>query len=629
MTDAAPTLWRRLRYSRLRDVVRGRLDSSLDWRNAVGLAELPPELADAVRQVVGRTRLWRREKLDVATELVCHFQDGLEAGRLPDELLKSFGDPQAAAQLIGRAKRRGRSPLWKLARYGWMSAAALLFVYIVAGIWMAAGRPTVKTDYLAIMNKPSLEVPEDERAWPRIRDALLATGINTKDNIYTEVVTNDARPKPNNERSGELEQLIAAHPDAIAKLREAARMPHLAFVTATFHADFPQKDRDLFGVKVTPEDVEAARHATLNDRWLISTLLPHMQYLRISGELLATDAQRAAAAGERDVAFADVLALFGVSRHCEETPFMVNVLVAELVQRMARRVIQDTLTAHPELWKESQLRDMAHEIVGSRVDWRRGFDGERMCIYDSMQRIYTDNGHGDGRLALHVSGNRNLFQLLNEATGGRPTDSTILGNEAVAFMTMPAANLAVASRQETIDMYDRVTDRALARMGTPYWTWADEPSLDEQMKAITEGPINRFRYMFVSMLTPSYDRLLNRLTVSDGERQGALIGLALELYHRDEKRWPQSLAELSPRWLPEAPVDPLTGKPLHYKIVDDRPLVYSVGIDGDDDGGRLAKNKDGESHPEYAEPNYHSDRKDLGDSEKDGDWVLWTTAKSD
>ena len=81
MTDAICSLWHRLYFTRMRDVLRGRLDASLDWRQTVALAELPDELAEAVRQVVGRTRLWRREKVDVAAELVAHFQDGLAAGR--------------------------------------------------------------------------------------------------------------------------------------------------------------------------------------------------------------------------------------------------------------------------------------------------------------------------------------------------------------------------------------------------------------------------------------------------------------------------------------------------------------------------------------------------------------------
>ncbi len=90
MTDAISSFWHRLRYTRLRDALRGRLDSSLDWEGVIAIAGLPSELAGAVREVVSRTRLWRREKVDVAAELVAHFQDGLEAGRTPTDLVQSF-----------------------------------------------------------------------------------------------------------------------------------------------------------------------------------------------------------------------------------------------------------------------------------------------------------------------------------------------------------------------------------------------------------------------------------------------------------------------------------------------------------------------------------------------------------
>jgi hypothetical protein len=627
MSESVTSFWSGLRYTRLRDIVRGRFDASLDWRRTIAEADLPPELAEAVTQVVSRSRLWRREKVDIAAELVAHFQDGLAAGRTPTELLETFGAPEDTAQLIRRAKRRGRPSLWQIWHFGWITALALLVFYIVLGFWMAAGRPAVKTDYLALINKPALGVPEEQRAWPVYRDALLATGINPTEDLYTDLVTYDGQLNAKNDQAKALAKIVTDHPDAVAKLREAASMPKVAFVASPFHADFTQKDRDLFHVKVTPEETEAAKHATLNDRWLISTLLPHMQFLRSSGELLAADARRAAAAGDGKTAYDDVAAMYGVGRHCEETPFMISLLVAENIQKKARAAIRDILVHHPDVWNDDQLRNLAHLMVKARIDWRHGFDGERTCFYDSMQRVYTDNGDGDGRLALQVSRERNLFQLLHDVIGSGPNDPTIFQNEAVAFLSLPAANLAVASRKEMTDMYDRVTDRAMARMGTPYWSWADEPTLDDEMNALTDGPIDRFRYLFVRLLTPSYDTVLNRMTVSDAERDGVFIGIALELYHRANKKWPASLDELSPRWLPEVPVDRITGKPLHYKIVDDRPIVYSVGVDGDDDGGKLAKSSSGEVHPEYAEPpTLGIGHKPVPTAETNGDWVIWPTA---
>jgi hypothetical protein len=70
-------------HTRLRDALRGRLDASLDWRSLVADANLPFEIAETIRDVVRRTWLWRSEKVEIARELVAHFQDGLSTGRTP------------------------------------------------------------------------------------------------------------------------------------------------------------------------------------------------------------------------------------------------------------------------------------------------------------------------------------------------------------------------------------------------------------------------------------------------------------------------------------------------------------------------------------------------------------------
>jgi hypothetical protein len=606
--------------------MRGRLDASLDWQGIVALANLPPELTAAVQQVVSRSRLWRSEKVDVAAELVAHFQDGLEAGRTSADLLQSFGDPVAAALLIRRAKRRNRSMLWTIWHYGWMSLAGLFLLYVIAGLWMATRHPTVKVDYLANFNKPAQAVPENERAWPLYRDALLGMGVHQKSD-WSSLETLDAKPGDPNWKS--LEKYLTTHADSIVKLREAAAKPKLGFVTSTSQVDFTDKDRELFGVKLTKEQIEHDKNLSPKDRWLISALLPDLKSLRDTGFLLAADALRAAAAGDGHTAFADIQSLLGVSKHCEEMPFMVCILVADAIQNKARGAIQEILADYPKLWSDDQLRKLAHRLVAEQIDWRRGFEGERSCFYDSMQRIYTDDGHGDGHLALQVSRDQNLFQLLDTVTNGGDANASMFANAGVAFFTLPAANMVIGGRKEMIDTYDQVTDKALARLVSPYWTWAGEPSLENDVQVLKSGPLHGFRHFFVLLLTPSYDKFLNHVVASDGNRDGIFIGLALELYHREHGKWPESLAELSPRYLPKLPVDPISGKRLHYKIVNDRPTVYSVGVDGDDDGGRRAKSIRGESHPEYAEPKFYGKQDEVVRvSETDGDWVLWNAAKT-
>lgn len=66
----------------------------------------------------------------------------------------------------------------------------------------------------------------------------------------------------------------------------------------------------------------------------------------------------------------------------------------------------------------------------------------------------------------------------------------------------------------------------------------------------------------------------------------AAAGLAVERYRLATGHWPESLAGLVPAFLERVPEDPFTGAPLRYKRLDQGFVVYSVGEDGVDGGGK-------------------------------------------
>ncbi len=65
----------------------------------------------------------------------------------------------------------------------------------------------------------------------------------------------------------------------------------------------------------------------------------------------------------------------------------------------------------------------------------------------------------------------------------------------------------------------------------------------------------------------------------------AVLALASERFRLAHGRWPNSPAVLVPAYLSAEPFDPPTGGPLHYKQSGKRLIIYSVGLDGKDDGG--------------------------------------------
>jgi len=65
----------------------------------------------------------------------------------------------------------------------------------------------------------------------------------------------------------------------------------------------------------------------------------------------------------------------------------------------------------------------------------------------------------------------------------------------------------------------------------------------------------------------------------------ASCGLAVERYRLAHGALPEKLRDLVPRYIPDVPLDPFDGKPLRYRHLERGYAVYSVGLDGNDDGG--------------------------------------------
>jgi hypothetical protein len=64
------------------------------------------------------------------------------------------------------------------------------------------------------------------------------------------------------------------------------------------------------------------------------------------------------------------------------------------------------------------------------------------------------------------------------------------------------------------------------------------------------------------------------------------VGLALKLFKQKTGAYPETLDKLAPEFLDSIPVDPFTGKALVYRKVDDGFLLYSLGQNRRNDGGK-------------------------------------------
>jgi hypothetical protein len=54
----------------------------------------------------------------------------------------------------------------------------------------------------------------------------------------------------------------------------------------------------------------------------------------------------------------------------------------------------------------------------------------------------------------------------------------------------------------------------------------------------------------------------------------AATAVACERFRLKHDRWPRDLAELTPTFLPAVPQNPFDGKPIGYRVLQDRVAVY-------------------------------------------------------
>lgn len=96
----------------------------------------------------------------------------------------------------------------------------------------------------------------------------------------------------------------------------------------------------------------------------------------------------------------------------------------------------------------------------------------------------------------------------------------------------------------------------------------------------------RILHMMSAMLMPAQEKVARRHFIVLADRRLAATALAARLYAMEHGRFPATLEELAPKYLPAVPDDPMAdGKKLGYVAEAARPRLYSVGENGKDDGG--------------------------------------------
>lgn len=160
----------RVAFTPISELLRGRIAPIPTVESVISAASLPPPISELINRVVVKTRLWKREQLEVVRELISHFNEGREFGTSVENLVSDFGNPVTAAKLIRRSKKRNRSLIYRsTVRAGQifgLFVAIILFTYGVFAFRVFCYSPTLSMNYVADYNARVSAIPEQDRAWP-------------------------------------------------------------------------------------------------------------------------------------------------------------------------------------------------------------------------------------------------------------------------------------------------------------------------------------------------------------------------------------------------------------------------------------------------------------------------------
>ncbi len=622
MNDVFPTFRKCWNGSLVHDLLHGST-----WQAELRESGLPAEVTLLISATVKKSRLWRSEKASVTRELIAHFQDGVQSGQSYAKLNQEFGDPAVTAELIRRAKIRNRPMFMKLLRAMGLGVGVIVSAYLLLSAYFYLGKPDPKIDYVAELNRGLVDVDEQDKAWPIYRPLWTKYGFSEGGGFRIEEIN---YRNPDDDADGRLIRptdagwpaavdALARYEDLLDSFRRGARLPYLGvelqadptkYSDEDFAAIMPGHDKSTYDPSFY-EDVEIDE---LMQGSTIGVLLPHVQVLRTAARMFAVDTRIAVEQGDTGRAAEDIKTIFGLARQAAEGDMLVCSLVGMAIASIGFDQLEEVLVQNPEFFSAEQLADLQQHIEQISIrDWVH-IEGERALIHDMIQRVYTDDGQGDGRMT--PAGVELLSKLSVNYWSGRPVAGEAEYERvltAAKTAVAPASLLLCASRKEMTEKGDELIDRAIADYDRPYWD-PDRTNLDEVWEDTLAK--NQFKYYLLDMLFPATQQIRNAMDRNIGRQEGVIAALAIQRYFLKHGQWPQDYADVSPEFVTEFPIDQINGALLNFTCDDDGLLIYSVGNDRDDDGGK-DRVFQGQLQPR-ANFIFGPQR-----DEPDGDWIVW------
>jgi hypothetical protein len=317
---------------------------------------------------------------------------------------------------------------------------------------------------------------------------------------------------------------------------------------------------------------------------LIDALVPGVQQCRELVRALAARAMLRLSQGRYDEAWQDLLACHRLGRLVASGGTIIEGLFGIAIEHLVSYVdlvYLDRARVDAKKFKEC-LYDLqtlpplpAISALAEKVDLVERF----MCL-DTAMRV---DRHGFQYLAVVAGG------LLAELPHPPPQDlldqvdwDPVL-RSVNRWLDRLVAALRVKDRGTRKQQLDQLDDE-LMKIREKITEDLPKVFKDEKSSARTLGKL--ISDILITQLVPRICKVQIALDRTEQLQRNLHVAVALAAYQREHGRYPAKLEELAPKYLPQIPQDLFSGKALIYRPSKDGYLLYSVGINGIDEGGR-------------------------------------------
>lgn len=307
-------------------------------------------------------------------------------------------------------------------------------------------------------------------------------------------------------------------------------------------------------------------------------LLPHLSKLKSASQFLNLRASAELEAGQIENAAEDVVLNLRVANSLRGEPLLISHLVRIAMVSIALSPLWEGLDE--QQWSDAQLQVFQGEL--RKFDFlesqQLAMRGERAFAKMVTDMLRTNRSEFVG-ITVGLSDMSSIKDYLKRTL------------EVAPYYMMPDGwfyqnHLTIGRLYETILSAVDPDSRRVYRS-----------EIEKSGKAVEEL-FQGFRpyKMLASLLFPAVGKSVLKSSFQQTVIDLALLACALERHRLAHGTFPETLAELAPEFIDKIPHDIMNGEPLKYRCTDDKKFIlYSVGWNETDDGGKVALTSTGRS----------------------------------